>query len=59
MDPVSCLKAARESLEEGNPELCADFLDHYANWRARGGFEPPRGDDIAQAYRNRLARGAR
>lgn len=40
MDPKQCLADASVALVEGDLDNARDLLLDYAEWRAKGGFEP-------------------
>lgn len=55
MDPESVLQAASEHLSHDREE-CGGLLAIYFEWRLRGGFEPPRGDERAFELIRKLGR---
>lgn len=44
MDPSQTLTDARAAVLSGNREQSLELLNHYAQWRFTGGFEPEHGD---------------
>lgn len=55
MDPLQTLRDALAALDDGDADAAADLLDIYAQWRARGGFQPVGGDALARILRLRLS----
>lgn len=56
MDPEQTLIDAQDALDEGEHADAIDALDHYAAWRAGGGFEPTLGDERARTIRRAVER---
>lgn len=56
MDPEASLKSAQAALADDNAADAAEYLQAYAQWRRRGGFEPNRGDERARDMREHLLR---
>ena len=66
MDPRACLLDACDAIEDELPDTASRYLTNYADWRARGGFEPEsvthpkfapngmRGDELADAIRDAI-----
>lgn len=54
MDPEATLTSALSALTDDNAADAAEYLQAYANWRRRGGFEPRNGDERARQMRARL-----
>ena len=54
MDPQACLDGIASHLDDGDLEEAAYLLGESRRWRARGGFEPPGGDDRARQLDERL-----
>lgn len=48
MDPEAALDRAEEAIKDNDKREAKDALRDYANWRARGGFQPPGGDARAK-----------
>lgn len=44
MDPEACLRDADQHFSDGYISDALDSLRNYAEWRFRGGFQPPDGD---------------
>ena len=54
MDPQAALDAAEQEIEAGEYREALEHLNHYTNWRARGGFEPEDGDQRSREMRDQL-----
>jgi hypothetical protein len=48
MDPGACLQRAASALADGDLDEAAAALADYGDWRRRGGYEPPAGDEGAR-----------
>lgn len=45
MDPNETLNGALRALANGDIVGCTEYLVYYREWREKGGFQPPRGDE--------------
>lgn len=45
MDPQTTLNQAEQCIRDGHFEGAFYYLNEYAGWRGRGGFEPTNGDN--------------
>ena len=56
MDPKAALDEAERLIIEDDPEEAMFALDHFAEWRARGGFTTPELDQRYDQLRERLGK---
>lgn len=54
MDPVAALAEAGDLIEDGDWAEALDRLAGYFEWRLKGGFQPPRGDERALALQRKI-----